>query len=80
METINELIARILPLAKTINVPGDITPELQGSINSVAAAGGELSEISTQLLILSSRGEITEDEYQRVGLHFIKEKYEKIDD
>ena len=75
METISELIDRILPMTETINVPGDITPQLQGTLNSVAAAGGELSEISTQLLILSGRGEITNDEYQRVGLHFIKVKF-----
>ena len=77
MESINELIERILPMTETINVPGDITPRLQGSINSVEAEGGKLSELTTKLLILNSRGEITDEEYKRVGIHFIKEEYEK---
>lgn len=76
MESINELIARILPMTETINVPGDITPRLQGSINSVEAEGGELSELSTKLLILKTRGEITDEECKRACIHLIKEKYE----
>jgi len=74
MESIDELIERILPMTETINVPGDITPRLQGSINSGELGGGKLSELSTKLLILYSRGEITDEEYQRVGLHFIQGK------
>lgn len=70
-ENIDELLARVMPMAEAVNVGNDISPSTAGAINTVAAAGIEISDASARLLILKSNGDITKDEFLRLSGHFI---------
>ena len=70
-EKLQKRLDEIQPLLAEIDITRDCAPQDIGALNSVSAAGGEFSETTIKLLVLSSRGVITNEEYDQFVLHFI---------